>query len=251
MNDPPRFSSQAGSPEALLVASAPGVEPPLAAQDELWRRLQDATGAAAVGTAALAAHRAASIGAKVAGPGFWTSVVKWSAVVALGAPVAGVVAHGVLARSRPLPLPVAPHIEATPSKQVALAPAPSAASDVSLAPVADQAPQPARTAAAGLPQTNHVSPERMTPSELTAESRLLGEAKARLAAGDARGALEGAAQLSARFPRGRLFQEREILAIDALQALGQDDAARTRALSFLARYPSSPYASHLRQKYLP
>ena len=48
------------------------------------------------------------------------------------------------------------------------------------------------------------------------------------------------------FPHGRLVQEREVLAIDCLAALGEGEAARARAAAFLARFPVSPYAAHVR-----
>lgn len=47
-----------------------------------------------------------------------------------------------------------------------------------------------------------------------------------------------------RFPRGLLAPEREVLAIEALRALGHDDAARARLAAFRARYPDS---MHLRR----
>jgi hypothetical protein len=44
------------------------------------------------------------------------------------------------------------------------------------------------------------------------------------------------------YPRGTLAQEREVLAIEALAALGRADAASARAAAFESANPGSPYA---------
>jgi hypothetical protein len=44
------------------------------------------------------------------------------------------------------------------------------------------------------------------------------------------------------YPRGTLAQEREVLAIEALSALGRGDAASARAAAFESANPASPYA---------
>jgi outer membrane protein assembly factor BamD (BamD/ComL family) len=84
-------------------------------------------------------------------------------------------------------------------------------------------------------------------SALLAESALLGDARAKLAAENSRGALDDVARLENRFPHGRLVQEREVVAIDAHAGLGNRAALRARAQAFLERFPQSPYASHVRQ----
>ena len=43
------------------------------------------------------------------------------------------------------------------------------------------------------------------------------------------------------YPRGMLSQERELLAVKALVALGRGDSARSRADAFVTAYPSSAY----------
>lgn len=51
----------------------------------------------------------------------------------------------------------------------------------------------------------------------------------------------------ARFhPRGALTEEREVIAIDALAALGRTQAARARADAFARRWPRSAHRAHLR-----
>lgn len=48
------------------------------------------------------------------------------------------------------------------------------------------------------------------------------------------------------FPNGALSHEREVLIIDALRQSGQTDAARTRARSYIAKYPNSLHAERMR-----
>jgi outer membrane protein assembly factor BamD (BamD/ComL family) len=87
----------------------------------------------------------------------------------------------------------------------------------------------------------------MGTSALTVESDMLAAARARLAAGDPRGALTEIARLGSQFPHGRLLQEREVVAIDSLEALGDNEMARARSTAFLKQFPVSPYAAHLRR----
>jgi outer membrane protein assembly factor BamD (BamD/ComL family) len=50
-----------------------------------------------------------------------------------------------------------------------------------------------------------------------------------------------------RYPRSVLYQEREVLTIEALGATGAAGAAHQRAERFLERYPSSPHAGKLKR----
>jgi len=61
-----------------------------------------------------------------------------------------------------------------------------------------------------------------------------------------RRALALAEEHAASYPRGLFTQEREMLAIQALLKLKQRAAAVARAKEFLANYPTSPHARHLR-----
>jgi hypothetical protein len=49
------------------------------------------------------------------------------------------------------------------------------------------------------------------------------------------------------FVAGRLVQEREFIAIQALSKLSRFDAGRARAKAFLERYSTSPYANDVRR----
>jgi hypothetical protein len=264
MADPPRLRSESGTLESLLLRSAPSFEPPPSAEEEVWRRLKivGAVGASAGATGA-ATYAAASGGAKLASKAIWLTVLKWGAVVAIGVPAVGVATRAVLRReARSVVVePSAPPVRQATRQELAAPPAeapappapmfapPPASADVPASP-------PAKVAAA--PRLVPRTPARAeataadAPSALRAESLLLGAARARLAAGDPRAALDDVARLQAQFPRGRLVQEREVVAIDALAAIGRveagaGDVLRARANAFLQRFPASPYAAHVRQ----
>jgi hypothetical protein len=82
-------------------------------------------------------------------------------------------------------------------------------------------------------------------STAPSEGREVASARDLLRSGDAKAALAALARIEAQFPRGTLSQEREALAIRALLALGERDAARRRTASFLFRYPDTPYRAAL------
>ncbi|MGE0791478.1 MAG: hypothetical protein AB7S26_37735 [Sandaracinaceae bacterium] len=129
------------------------------------------------------------------------------------------------------------------------------ASDV---PSPDRAAEPNGVVAIGataIEASPEVEPEpparrrRAEPSEPSSapsldEATLLLRARRSLATapGDALALCETHAR---EFPRGQLVDERDVLRIDALRALGRDDEARARATRFLAAHPSSPHRAHL------
>jgi hypothetical protein len=47
------------------------------------------------------------------------------------------------------------------------------------------------------------------------------------------------------YPRGKLTQERELIAVSALVGLGRRTAALSRAANFERLYPSSPYRKQM------
>ncbi|MBX3258266.1 MAG: hypothetical protein KF782_00995 [Labilithrix sp.] len=67
------------------------------------------------------------------------------------------------------------------------------------------------------------------------------------ATADAEKAVQVAKEGHAQFPRGALFQERELILIDALVRAGRHREARDHARTFLAAYPKSPSAAHVRE----
>jgi hypothetical protein len=76
-------------------------------------------------------------------------------------------------------------------------------------------------------------------SELAQERALLDVARADAAQGEAAQALGITEQHRRKFPRGRLSEEREALAIRALLSLGRAAQARERAQAFRSTYPNS------------
>lgn len=78
------------------------------------------------------------------------------------------------------------------------------------------------------------------PSELS----LLRDARVALSSSPAH-ALALAEDHARLYPSGKLTQERELIAISALVALGRSSAARQRAVAFEHAFPSSPYRKQL------
>ena len=118
------------------------------------------------------------------------------------------------ARPAPAPLPV----DALPAEVSATRPAPPAF------------PRPASSA-----------------TTLAEEGRLLSKARQLVQAGQGQQALELLHLSESRYPRSVLFQEREVVTIEALGATGSAAAAKQRAQRFLKRYPGSPYAGRLQR----
>ena len=246
MADPPRLRSESGTLGALLLRSAPSFEPPPSAEDEVWRRLQVVTAvSAAAGATGLAAHAATSAGAKIFGNAVWVGLLKWGMIAAIGVPAVGMTTRWALqTKSRVGAAPPAHVAESFPKL-----PSSSGESTARSLPILEstQVIVPRERATDAPKRTMVPVVVRDAPSALKAESLLLGVARSKFAAGDARGALDDVTQLGVQFPHGGLVQEREVVAIDCLAALGDLHAMRARAVSFLERFPSSPYAAHLRQ----
>jgi hypothetical protein len=248
MGDPPRLRLNPGSTEALLLGASRSVDPPPEAEAEVWRRLHAASAVGvAAGAAAMLAERTAAGGGSLVGKLLGAGAAKWIAVVAIAAPVAGVAAQQGMARARRMaarPVPVvaaaAPALPAIEGPAAAALPSPVPVAPALAEPPAAPEESPVRAARGAV-----AKPE--APGPLTKEGQWLASARAHLASGDARGALAEVARLRAQFPSGMLVQEREMVAIEALEALGETDAARARATSLLQRFPNSAYAARLRQ----
>jgi hypothetical protein len=82
-------------------------------------------------------------------------------------------------------------------------------------------------------------------SGLEVEIPLIAEARAALASGSPARAYEPLARHARRFPRGVLAQEREVLLIQALCALGRAPEARDHERRFREAFPDSPHAAAL------
>ncbi len=168
---------------------------------------------------------------------------KAAALIALaGAGAAGVWFGAAHRSTRTEPAPSASAVRSTvvpsgPSSEPPVEVAPAVA-----APPTSEAP---RAVDAGLASahSNHGSPS--AASEATNEAWWLDQAQAELASEPGR-ALAATAEHRRRFPHGALVQEREVLAIEALQRLGRQAEARARAARFVSSFPDSAYREKVR-----
>jgi hypothetical protein len=165
--------------------------------------------------------------------------------------------NSAVAPVQPAPTAIA---EAPKADAPAAVPAPEATTDLAQAPVpspAANAPAQASRAVAAKPAAPAVAASDPTPSAQPEaqpeEGRSVKDETAHLASmrsaahSDPARALAMAAEGNARFPKGIFGQEREVIAIQSLAALGRRDEARTRAEAFLARHPKSPFGETLRR----
>jgi len=140
----------------------------------------------------------------------------------------------------PPPAPVPTQASASPKAE----PAPLTAPATPVAPVAQDSPPatvtPVPAPAASLPKL----PEKPTPPVQLSEAELLEQARAALKSNPAV-ALVRANEHAARFPRGVLVQEREVLAIQALRKLGRAAEADRRAEAFAKAFPGSAFQRKL------
>jgi hypothetical protein len=220
------------------------------------------TVAAAAGAGLAATSGSAAAAAASAVP--WIVATKWVVVgVAAGAVTLGV-ADGVQHRSSARTEAVHPVVATLPAAAPAPAPAPPSAvetpppSEAAIEP-SSAAPVAQRTARPTAPRVDEPSrdlletaqpsfePARPSPrarddSSLEGEVRLLEEARRALDAHAAAKALSALDRYAREFPAGRMIIESSALRIETLAALGQRDAARELARSFLASHPRSPAA---------
>jgi TolA-binding protein len=82
---------------------------------------------------------------------------------------------------------------------------------------------------------------------LAEEGRLLARAHQLVQSGQAQQALEVLRDSQVRYPRSVLYQEREVLTIEALGATGNAGPAKQRAERFLKRYPKSAHGARLKR----
>jgi hypothetical protein len=213
-----------------------GNDPPLQAKQRVYRAVLDAVELAAANAAANAAlinPPGTPVTLPIAG------IVRSKAVlVAVGIWLVGggtgAVLYGLLRPEqvrvmyveRPLPSAVAA------ASAVGTAHEPQAAAnpvDSGVAPPV--APSPKKRTSIGAVVDN--------TSELARERAMLDLARARAAQGEPALVLEQVEQHLREFPRGRLAEEREALAIRALMSLDRRDEAQARAQLFRASYPNS------------
>jgi hypothetical protein len=230
---------------------------------ELGRRLCAALGPAAgltvdgqpapvsgtAGTAAPSPSGISAVGA--ASRGVW-AVASTGALLAIG------IAAFVFLRSSNTPAPSSAPAPTQPVIETASSSAPGKPASAASPPAATALPAPP-------PAADEIDPGSAAMADRAAASRALPRGKARPAAAPRRAgsetalleqaraalhsrpalALELTRRHQARFPRGVLAQEREVIAIEALERLGRKDAADARAAEFERRFRGSVHQPRL------
>ena len=261
MTDPERLLSAAGDGDELereLLSSIRDVSPPYRAKSQAWDGIAGHLAAAAVvGAAGAHVAMSATAGAAVkevatvATPVMSGLLRAFTTKVVLGTVVAGsTVAAGaswVHYQQRPTVstsvsdrkvVPAATH-----NPTAVLAPVNPPAVDVPCGSTLDAPPCPK---VADAPSNRAAKQDPGQARLLAIESEMLTDARAQLRSGDPRGALAVLERLQVRSPKPILGQEREVLTIQALSALGQNETAKRRAKAFVAAYPNSPHTTQLR-----
>ena len=217
-----------------------------------------AIGVAATAVAAGTAHAAAGAsGAGSAGAagstgiiaGVTAKTIPWIVAAFIVGGGAGAAIHAAVApAASPVAAPVtaiAPIVTMPSSNGPAatsVASGPSVASVESRVPVMQlpSAPSTASSAPASHP-TSTTSTSGANDVDLAAERALVDRARTALSRGQTKDALDAVDAHATRFPRGRLSEEREALAIDALARSGRLDEATARAARFRTTYPNSVF----------
>ncbi|HSO32355.1 MAG TPA: hypothetical protein VLT33_07565 [Labilithrix sp.] len=208
-----------------------------AARARVMRRLEAAIAFGAVGAATTAAVAAktgllAQLGVHVAKHTKLWLALAFAGGIALGE------THARLTTPPPAPVVVAPAATAV----AAPVSTPSAASAASVPPAIPLSalpnlPSPPAAVPCATP------PPSAAPSDLAAEQTLIDTSRSALARGRASDALRAADDHARQFPRGRLAEERETMAIQALLLLGRRGDAEARAQRFHKAYPGSLYGN--------
>jgi len=268
MSDSRRLLSSTGDEheiERSLLRGLRDVAAPPDAKAETWTRLQArlaATAAVAAGAlAAQSASKAAQYASKAAlgstaeagaasiqtGLAASTALRALAIKLGLGVLVAGAMTVGAVAFwSRATPTIASRTIVPVPS-----VPAPVV---TPLNPNRQTLPLPVTDDPGANPavrqESKPIHPRRpepaVMPDPLSVEAAMITEARAQLRRGDARAALATLGRLESRSRNGALGQEREILTIQALSALGETEDARRRARAFVASHPDSPHVAQIR-----
>jgi hypothetical protein len=84
-------------------------------------------------------------------------------------------------------------------------------------------------------------------STLCAQVMLLDAARMHAAAGDHRAALRVVERFERELPRGQLLPDAQVVALQALAALGDRDDLTRRAARFLAAHPLDPHTARVRR----
>jgi hypothetical protein len=253
MSEPVRLLSRDGGAtdfERELLGAWEGEQPTAEARAKVLAIAGLAAGAAGVGAATAAVVKAGGAGSSIAPKALGVgaaSLAKWIVVGTVAAAAAGVTVYFGVVRNVHPPVAVAGG-----------SPAPRATLDLvestPLPPVSAALPA---LSAPGVPEVSSArgaSPSRRAlGSEKAASDEALGEevslldhARRALAGGDPPGALRQLDAFDARFPRGSLAEEAEVLRVEALLAEDDRASATKVAARFLAAHPTSPHAARIR-----
>ncbi len=222
---------------ALLADERQAYAEDAAARARVMRRIEASIAFGVVGVAATAA-----VAVKT---GFLASLALhaarhaklWIALSLVGGIVLGET-HARL--SSPSPPPAAQRPASSTAQVTALTPtAGSASNEPAAIPVSSL---PNIPSSEGAPPS--VSAGRAAvPSDLAAEQALIDTARSALSRGRAADALRAADDHARQFPRGRLAEERETMAIQALLLTGRRSDAEARGQRFHKAYPGSLYGN--------
>lgn len=136
--------------------------------------------------------------------------------------------------------PAPPPRPAATSSSPALPPA-------SIAPIEEPPPAVASASPSSSPRPSSAAPRASTTSNVAAppEATLLARAHDELLKGAPASALATVTEHERAYPHGALSQEREVIAIEALVALGRGDEARRRADAFHRVHPGSSHGDRI------
>jgi hypothetical protein len=154
----------------------------------------------------------------------------------------GIVVGETHARLSPPPAPAPVAQALAPATAAVTAAPPTARASASSEPIAVPVSSlPAMPAPPVAPSVSAVP--SAAPSNLAAEQAMIDTARSALSRGRAADALRAADDHARQFPRGRLAEERETMAIQALLLAGRRGDAEARAQRFHKAYPGSLYGN--------
>lgn len=225
-------------PLEALRALGTGGEAPVEAKQRVQAALVASLSAMTASTAAAAS--AAAGGAGQSGPP--VAGLTSSKVLAIAAGIwliGGATGAALFGALRPQEVRVVYVDRPAPwTRSVPSATAPSAATAATTTSSTEPGPSDSSVVAAAA--ARRAPPTGALPSsELARERVLLDLARDKAARGEPASVLALAEQHRGQFPRGKLGEEREALAIRALISLGRVDEARMRARTFRLAYPNS------------
>jgi hypothetical protein len=244
MSDPQRLLAEGASDfEKDLLRSWEAEQPSDAARAKVLA-------AAGLGVALTAAATATKLGAvaggavapKAVAAAGGAVVAKWLAVGAVGLALTGATV-GYMRHAAKVRRDEAAAAQGAAPANAPPKPAPQVATP---APVSGGLPEVAPTAPAAPHARPRATAPREHPSALGEQVSALDSARRALASGDAAAAIHQLDDYEARFPEGALFEEAEVLRVEALVAEGDHAAAERAGQRFLAAHPNSPHAARVR-----